>query len=144
MLVLVTTVRALLTAATSVADLLSRLIAGSPSNGQVLGYNGSAWVPSNVGARTLQTLDASATLDSSNLEKRILASHATVAISLTMPDPTTCSGSAVIVKRSGAAAVSLASSGSELFDGSAGPYVFQAGESRVFVSDGTNWQGFEG
>lgn len=144
MLKIVQTVRDLLTGATSVADLLTDLIAGSPSTGQLLAYNGSAWAPANAGGRSLQTIDATQTLDSSNLETRILASHATVAITLTMPDPTTCSGSAVLVTRAGAAAVNLAANGSETFSGAASPYVMSLWESKVFVSDGTNWIGFEG
>lgn len=136
---MVKAVRDLLTGATSVANLLLNLIAGSPSTGQFLQYNGSAWVPAAAGARTVSEKTSSYTVLTGDAEKELRGNHATVAVDFTLPAASTMSGSALVFTRKGAAAQSLIPDGTDKIAGVNANYEFAAKESIMIRSDGTDW-----
>jgi len=136
---MVKTVRDLLTGATSVANLLLNLIAGSPSTGQFLQYNGTAWVPAAAGARTVSTKTTDYTVLVGDAEKELRGNHATVAVNFTLPAASTMSGSAIVFTRKGAAATNMIPNGTDKIAEVNATYELEAKGSIMLRSDGTDW-----
>lgn len=138
---IVKAVRDVFTAATSVANLLYRLIGGTPTNGQALIFNGTDWASGDLpsgASRTLLSKSADYTVLSGDVEKRIMSTGAS-AVVLTLPDPTAISGSVIVFKRGGSGTLTLQRYGSETINGDSASYELASQESVVLLSDGTNW-----
>ena len=143
-LLIVKAVRDLFTSATSVANLLLNLIGGSPTTGQALIFDGSAWAADDIpsgASRTLLSKSANYTVLTSDAEKRIYSTGGS-AVVFTLPDPTAVSNGAFLFKRGGAGAATIQRYGSETIDGVSASYELASYESRLLVSDGTNWISF--
>ena len=143
-LLIVKAVRDLFTSATSVANLLLNLIGGSPTTGQALMFDGSAWAADDIpsgASRTLLSKSADYTVLTGDAEKRIRSTGAS-AVVLTLPDPSAVSGSAFVFKRAGSGTCTIQRYASETIDGVSASYELASYESRVLVSDGTNWLSF--
>lgn len=140
-LLIVKAVRDVLTAATSVANLLYRLIGGSPTTGQALIFNGTNWASSDLpsgAARTLLTKTTNYTVLAADVEKRIMSSGASN-ITFTLPDPSAVSDGVFVFKRGDTGECLLQRYGSETIDGVSASYDLAVQESIALISNGTNW-----
>lgn len=138
---IVKAIRDVFTAATSVANLLYRLIGGSPTTGQALLFNGTDWASGDLpsgAARTLLTKTANYTVLTSDAEKRIMSSGASN-ITLTLPDPSAVSGAVFVFKRGDTGECLIQRYASETIDGVSASYDLASQESVALISNGTNW-----
>jgi hypothetical protein len=70
----------------------------------------------------------------------IFANHASTTIEITLPTAVGRAGRYFVVKRTGAALVTILRSGSETIDGATSVDISQINQSVKVISDGTNWK----
>ena len=129
------------------AGLLKALIEDGGTNasdGHTIVYNGGSGkfvsqAPSDSANKTVSVKTASYSLVSGDAGKLMVGNHATIAISFSLPDPSTVANKRFTCHQKGAAAVTIARYGSENFNGQTADYVMIQGETVSFVCDGTDW-----